>query len=105
MALDGQKCQLVFPREAQEPLASLDHWPLTQIARRNAKAAEHRAQASGETAKPIAHKGVLSCFNRGCRLLMCLFWRLQERLCFSLPVESWPHLPALPVEGGFIGSG
>ena len=53
-------------------------------------------------AKP---KRVLSCFNRGCRLLMRLLWRLQEKLSFSLPVEPWPHLPALPVEGGFWGTG
>ena len=37
--------------------------------------------------------------------LMRLFWRLQERLSFSLPAEPWPHLPALPVEGGFWGTG
>jgi len=30
---------------------------------------------------------------------------LQEKLSFSLPVEPWPHLPALPVEGGFWGTG
>jgi len=93
-------------REAHEPLPSLDHLPLNHIARRNAKAAEDKAKAAqsqaSTTAKP---KRVLSCFNRGCRVLMRLLWRLQERLSFSLPVEPWPHLPALPVEGGFWGTG
>lgn len=91
-------------REAQEPLPCLDHLPLNHIARRNAKAAEDKAKAAGTQpkAKP---KRVLSCFNRGCRLLMRLLWRLEEKLSFSLPVEPWPHLPALPVEGGFWGTG
>src|SRR6266487_192452 len=91
-------------REAHEPLPCLEQVPLKHIARRNAQAAQQRAEAAGKPsqAKP---KRVLSCFNRGCRLLMRLVWRLQEKLSFSLPVEPWPHLPALPVEGGFWGTG
>lgn len=91
-------------REAQEALPCLEQLPLNHIARRTAAAAQERAAAAGRTpkAKP---KRVLSCFNRGCRLLMRLVWRLQERLSFSLPVEPWPHLPELPVEGGFLGTG
>ena len=90
--------------EVQEALPCLEQLPLQHIARRNAQAAQERAEAAGKPlkAKP---KRVLSCFNRGCRRLARLFWRLQERLTFSLPVEPWPHLPALPVEGGFLGSG
>lgn len=91
-------------RETQEPPPCLEQLPLNHIARRNAKTAQAKAKAEGyePKAKP---KRVLSCFNRGCRLLMRLFWRLQERLSFSLPAEPWPHLPALPVEGGFWGTG
>lgn len=91
-------------REAQEALPSLDHLPLNHIARHTAQAAAQKAQAAGTPPAPKP-KRVLSCFNRGCRLLGRLFWRLDERLSFSLPVEPWPHLPALPVAGGFWGTG
>ena len=60
-------------REVNEPLPSLDHLPLNHIARRNAQAAKARATAAGTVPKP-KQKRVLSCFNRGCRLLMRLFW-------------------------------
>lgn len=91
-------------RETQESLPCLEQLPLNHSARRTAKAAQDKALATGKTARPRP-KRVLSCFNRGCRLVMCLFWRLQETLSFSLSAEPWPHLPALPVEGGFIGTG
>jgi len=91
-------------REAHEPLPCLEQVPLKHVARRNAQAAQQRAEAAGKPSK-AKPKRVLSCFNRGCRLLMRLVWRLQEKLSFSLPVEPWPHLPALPVEGGFFGTG
>lgn len=91
-------------REAQEALPCLEQLPLNHIARRSARATQDKMAAMGKIlrAKP---KRVLSCFNRGCRLLMGLFWRQQETLSFCLPAEPWPHVPALPVEGGFWGTG
>lgn len=91
-------------REAQEPLPCLEQLPLNHIARHNAQAAQQKAQALGLPPKGKPSR-VLSCFNRGCRLLGCLFWRREEIVSFSLPVEPWPHLPALPVAGGFWGTG
>ncbi len=95
-------------REAQEPLPCLDHLPLKHIARRTKKAAQDKAQtaqAHEQRSATATPKRVLSCFNRGCRILMRLLWRQQQRLSFRLPAEAWPHLPTLPVEGGFWGTG
>jgi hypothetical protein len=92
-------------REVNEPLACLDHLPLNHVARRTARAAEERAKATANRAPSSPPKRVLSCFNRGCRLLTRQIGRLQGKISFGLPVEPWPHLPALSLEGGFWGSG
>jgi hypothetical protein len=101
-------------QEVQESHGTLDHLPATHIARRNAQAAKERREAAQEAAKAKGEpeprwsghpKRELSCFLRGCLLLLARLSCFEALGPFLLPMEPLPSLPPLPIAGGFWGTG
>lgn len=101
-------------QEVQQPVSTLDHLPDTHIARRNAQAARQRWEAAQEATRakgepeprpPVSPKRALSCFLRGCLLLLACLSRFEALGPLLLPMEPLPVLPPLPIAGGFWGTG